>query len=237
MAQHPLWNDDYWLLLIRLYLKKPVGLKPLYSRELIDLSMELHIPPQYLYEQMFRLRRLDTPRLQHLWETYANNPTRLSRGIKLLRQMHGFGQAADFYQGVEVTETFERDFKPLLIDGYWMKGDGTLKKPRRGQKRSRQTVLTPVMLIMILDLYFRLVPATMVPETPEVKQLARLLKIKPQTVAQVMDVFKYCDPYLNRDELIIDPLFSACEAIWQRYGNGSPDQLAALAAQLKEYFK
>ena len=25
MAKHPLWNDDYWLLLLQLYQKKPMG--------------------------------------------------------------------------------------------------------------------------------------------------------------------------------------------------------------------
>ena len=43
MATHPLWSDDYWLLLLQLYLKKPEGMKPMYSRALVDLSLELHI--------------------------------------------------------------------------------------------------------------------------------------------------------------------------------------------------
>ena len=25
MATHPLWNDDYWLLVLQLYLKRPTG--------------------------------------------------------------------------------------------------------------------------------------------------------------------------------------------------------------------
>ena len=91
MANHHLWNDEYWLLLIQLYLREPVGVKPLYSRALVDVSMELHIPPQVLYEQMFRLRSIDTPRMQRLWNTYAHYPKRLSRGVKLLRQRLGYG--------------------------------------------------------------------------------------------------------------------------------------------------
>ena len=51
MAKKQLWNDDYWLLIMQLYLRKPVGLKPLYSRELVELSIELHIPPQQLYQR------------------------------------------------------------------------------------------------------------------------------------------------------------------------------------------
>ena len=45
MAKHPLWNDDYWLLLLQLYQKKPMGVKPLYSKGIVDLSLELHIQP------------------------------------------------------------------------------------------------------------------------------------------------------------------------------------------------
>ncbi len=29
MARHPLWNEEYWLLLLQLYQKKPMGVKPL----------------------------------------------------------------------------------------------------------------------------------------------------------------------------------------------------------------
>ena len=31
MAKKSNWNDDYWLLVVQLYLRKPVGVKPLYS--------------------------------------------------------------------------------------------------------------------------------------------------------------------------------------------------------------
>ena len=40
------WQDDYWLLLMQLYLKKPVGMKPKYCRSLVELSLELHIAPE-----------------------------------------------------------------------------------------------------------------------------------------------------------------------------------------------
>ena len=52
-----------------------------------------------------------------------------------------------------------------------------------------------------------------------------------------MEVFQFCDPYLNRGDLAADPLLPACRDIWQRYGNDNPETLAALAAQLKDYFK
>lgn len=214
MAKNALWSDDYWLLLMQIYLRKPVGVKPLYSRNMVKLALELHIPPQFLYEQMFRLRQLDTPQLEKIWNTYSKNPKRLARGVKLLRQMHGYGNAGGFYEGVEVNESWERDFRPL---------------------KERED-MTPAMLIMILDLYFRLVPATMVAQTPEVADLARTLKLKPQTVVEVMDLYQVCDPYLRREELIINPLLAPCQQVWQRFGNDNPQKLAALAAQLKDYF-
>ena len=215
MAKNVRWQDEYWLLLMQLYLKKPEGVKPLYSRGMVNLSLELHIPPQFLYEQMFKLRSLDTPRMEKLWERYGNNPKRLAKGINMLRQMKGLGSAGDFYEGVETHESFELDFKPI----------------------EENPDLTPVKLIMILDLYFRLTPNTMVKSTPEIQQLARLLKIDTSLIVEIMEVYQICDPYLNRVELLTSPLVLPCNRIWKRYGNDNPEKLAAYAAQLKEYFK
>ncbi len=215
MARHPLWSDEYWLLLMQLYLKKPVGLKPLYSRGMVDLSLELHIRPQFLYEQMFRLRQLDTPKIEQLWNKYSKSPKKLSKEATLLRQMNGFGQAEEFYDGVEFNESWEKDFKPIFKD----------------------QALTPVHLILILDLYFRLTPITMVEDTPELKELGKLINMSPKDIVEVMEVFKFCDPYLNRDDLMITPLLNPCQDIWNRYGNDNPEKLAGFAAQLKELFK
>lgn len=215
MATHPLWSDDYWLLLLQLYLKKPEGMKALYSRALVDLSLELHIPPKNLYEQQFKLRHRDTPIIELIWETYAGNPRKLNKDAKKLRSMEGFGQPKKFYDGVQVKETFERDFSPM----------------------ADYPDLKPIMLVMILDLYFRLTPITMAEETPEVQDLAKLMKIKPQLVVEVMDVFQLCDPYLNRDDLMISSLLLPCREIWDRYGNDNPEKLSSFAAQLKEYFR
>ena len=215
MARHPLWSDEYWLLLMQIYLNKPVGVKPLYSRAIVALSMELHIQPQYLYEQMFRLRSIDTPRMEKMWTTYGKNPKKLSRGIKLLRQKSGFNNAGTFYEGVEVNESFEKDFKPL----------------------EQEPKLTPIMMVMILDLYFRLTPITMVEETPEIQELAKMMNIAPTLILDVMDVYQFCDPYLNRDDMMISPILVPCQQVWQRFGNDNPEKLSALAAQMKEYFK
>nr|WP_294766207.1 hypothetical protein [Prevotella sp.] len=214
MAKHPLWNEEYWLLLLQLYQKKPMGVKPLYSKGMVDLSLELHIPPTYLHEQMFKLRMM-TPRITRLWEKYANKPGKLSHDIKMLRKMQGYGNAEAFYQGVKLNETFERDWEPLEAD----------------------PTLTPVKLIIILDLYFQLTPTTMVAETPEIIDLAKLIHTTPEKIADVMSIYMFCDPYLNREDVLISPLLNDCSAIWQRYGNGNPDKLYQLATELKIYFK
>ena len=215
MARNQEWQNDYWLLLMQLYLKKPVGVKPVYSKMMVDLSMELHIAPQILFNKMCEIANLETPRIERIWQEYGVNPRRLSRAVSLLRQMKGFGNNEEFYEGVDVQETFERDFRPVNDD----------------------TSVTPVMLILVLDLYFRLTPITMVPETPEIQQLGRLMKIPAKEVANIMDIYQHCDPYLNRKEVVFSPLFPACQDIWQRYGNWDTEHLASYARQLKEYFK
>ena len=215
MNRHALWQDEYWLLLMQLYQKKPEGVKPLYSKAMVKLALELHIPPEFLYEQMFNLRQLDTPRMEKLWERYGQNPKRLAKGVRMLRQMKGFSSADAFYEGVETVESWELDYKPLPEDERIM----------------------PITLIIILDLYFRLTPNTMVVETPEIQDLARLLKMKAEEIVKIMEIFQICDPYLNRMEIILTPLMAPCQTIWNRFGNGRPEALAALAAQLKEYFR
>lgn len=214
MAKHPLWNDDYWLLLLQLYQKKPMGVKPLYSKGIVDLSLELHIQPEYLHEQMFKLQRV-TPRIKRLWDKYADNPRLLSHDISILRKMNGCGNAKDFFAGVEVRESFEKDWEPL----------------------EEEPSLTPIKLIIILDLYFQLTPITMVPETPEIIDLGKLMKISPKLIAEVMTDYQYCDPYLNRQKAPDSKVLQACKAIWHRYGNGNPDKLNQLAIKLQEYFK
>ena len=215
MAKNQLWHDDYWLLLMQLYLHKPVGVKPMYSRPMVELSIELHIAPQQLFARMCEIANLETPRIERIWQEYSRNPKRLTRAVQLLRNMMGFNSGGGFYEGVEVEETFERNFRPIAEDAR----------------------LTPVMLILILDQYFRLTPITMVEETPEVQQLARLLRIPVSLVTDVMNVYQHCDPYLNRRDVIISPLLSPCQQIWQRYGNIDTRQLASYANQLKDYFK
>ncbi len=217
MAKYPTWHDEYWLMLMQIFLKKPQGVKPLYSRELVNVALELHFPPKYLYRKMFKLREIDAPNLQRLWNAYANNPKKLSREVKLLKRMNGFGNAENFYAGVEINESWEKDFKP--IEGVEPSG------------------LTPVMLIMALDLYFRLTPNTMVAETPEVENLAKRIKMKPSDLVAVMQAYQVCDPYLANEKQVTPTLLDACTQVWKRFGNEDPEKLAATAAQLNEYWK
>lgn len=208
------WMDEYWLLIMQHYLRKPVGIKPMYSRDMVDMAIELHIHPSVLYSKMCAVANFETPRIERLWQDYGDNPRRLQRAIRLFREMKGFSNAEEFYEGVEINETFEKDFKPLAEDN----------------------VLTPVMLILILDLYFRLTTITMVKETPEIVELARLMKIKPEQIVEIMELYQLCDPYLNRKDVVFNPLMYPCQQIWQRYGNSDTDILASYASELKEYF-
>ena len=215
MAKNLKWQDEYWLLLLQIYLQKPVGIKPMYSKEMVDLSMELHIAPNVLFNKMCQIANLETPRIEYFWELYGNNPRKLKRAVNMLREMWGFNNALAFYEGVETQESFAKDFKPISAD----------------------SVLTPVMLTLILDLYFRLTPITMVEETPEVQEIAKMMKIKPQEVVEAMEAFQHCDPYLNRKDVMMGDLALACQQIWRKYGNANPEDLASYAEQLKDYFK
>ncbi len=214
MAKNQQWQDDDWLLLMQLYLKKPVGIKPMYSKAMVDLALEIHIAPQILFKKMCEIANMETPRIERIWQEYSKNPSRLKRAVRLWRQMRGFGNNL-FYEGVDIQETFERDFRPV----------------------SKDCPVTPIMLIIILDQYFRLTPVTMVPETPEIRQIGSLMKISTKEIVDIMVLFQHCDPYLRRKDTVTSPLFPACQEIWQRYGNSDTEQLASYAQQLKEYFK
>ncbi len=214
MARSTLWQDEYWLPLMQLYLRKPVGVKPTYSREVVDLSLELHVSPVILVRRMGQIASLSTPRVEHIWNSYSDSPTRLQRAVRLWREMKGFGDEESFYEGVEVIETFERDFRPL----------------------DEETRLIPMSLVMILDLYYRLTSITMVAETPEVIEMARLLKVDPKLVAEVLEVYQHCDPYLNRKNPLESRLQAPCEEIWHRFGNEDLEKLASFALELKEYY-
>jgi hypothetical protein len=95
----------------------------------------------------------------------------------------------------------------------------------------------PFMLVIILDLYFCLTPATMVKETPEVRDLASLMKIPTAMIVDVLHIYQYLDPYLRRKETPDSVLLQPCRQIWERYANWETSQLAEYAEQLSAYFK
>lgn len=214
MAKNMVWQDENWLPLLQIYLKKPVGLKPTYCKALVDLSLELHIAPQVLQARMEQIAGLSTPRLERIWQTYSESPRRLARAVRLWREMRTFGNADIFFEGVDVAETFEKDFRPL-------EEDETMK---------------PLDLILILNLYFQLVPQTMVAETPEVQELSRLIGIKTSRVVEVLLLFQQCDPYLKRNDISFAPLFLPCQQVWQRF-NGDAGMTEKAANELVAYYK
>ena len=73
----------------------------MYSHALVELSLELHIPPKSLYEQQFKLRHRDTPVLQLIWETYAENTRKLNKDVKKLRSMNGMVTNGREWNGLE----------------------------------------------------------------------------------------------------------------------------------------
>lgn len=215
MAKKTNWTDDYWLYVMQLYMRRPIGVKPLYSKAAVDLAVELHVPPREIRERQRQIEALSTPRIEKIWDEYGDNPRKLTRAVRLLRSMNGFGSGGEFYEGVEVTESFEVGFRPLNSSG-----------------------LTPVALVIILELYYRLAPSTMVPETPEVVETARLLGQPAATVAHVLRLYLVCDPFITRatcDET--DHLLPHCREVWKKYGNADTDNLVLMAEELTEYYR
>ncbi len=208
------WNDEYWPLLVWLYKRKPEGVKAIYSRGMVNIAVHLHIHPSELYRKMMELRNPKAPFLERMWEEYQS-PRKLNKAVKTIMEKEGYGTAGKYYDEIETNESWERDFRPLP---------------------DREDIM-PVQLIIILDQYFRLTPTTMVAQTEEIQELAKLMKMPATLITQIMEIFQFCDPYLNRNDLMIDPLLFPCQEIWSRYGNEDSEKLAALAAQLKEYFR
>lgn len=215
MARQPVWHDNYWLLLVQLYLRKPVGVKRLYSRELVELAMELHVHPQYLHRMMEKLDTAPVPSLKTMLDRYSNNSRRLAREVERLRGMSGFGDPESFYDGVEVNEGFERRFKPI----------------------SGHEPLSEVMLVLLLDLYYRLTPQTMVEETPEVAEMAMMLRIPVALVVEALNAYCMCDPCLRARGGEGNNLLTPCREVWEEYADVNPNELARMASELKEYYK
>ena len=208
------WTDEYWPLLLQMYLQKPVGIKPMYSRPLVALALELHIHPSVLYKKQCELSGVPSPSVSRMWKKYGSNPRKLNRVVQMIRDMKGFCHEEEFYRGVAMNETFEQMFQPI-----------------KDHER-----ITPIMLILLLDLYYRLTPATMVADTPEVMTLSKTMGIRVDDAVDILTAFQYCDPYLHREGAKDSCLMEACRKVWGEYGNIDPNELMAQAEQLRHYF-
>lgn len=83
---------------------------------MVDLAIELHIHPKTLFEKMEQLLDHKTASLQKIWDTYADNPRRLNKDAKRVREMKGFGDADSFFMGVESIDSFETFYLPVADD-------------------------------------------------------------------------------------------------------------------------
>ena len=90
------WTDEYWPLLLQMYLQKPVGIKPMYSRPLVALALELHIHPSVLYKKQCELSGVPSPSVSRMWKKYGSNPRKLNRVVQMIRDMKGFCHEEEF---------------------------------------------------------------------------------------------------------------------------------------------
>ena len=215
MANNNLWTDSYWLLLMQACKKKPDEVKSPWSKTMVDLAIELHIHPKTLFEKMEQLLDHKTASLQKIWDTYTDNTRRLNKDAKRVREMKGFGDADSFFMGVESTDSFETFYLPVADD----------------------TKLTPAALTILIDLYFMLTPNTMVEETPEVADVARMLTLTTKEVVDVLSVFQTFDPILKRKALPTSPIVEATRRTWDEYANDTQNMNDKKERALAYYHK
>ena len=213
-----MWNNEYWPLLIQAYLAKPEGIKSQWSRTAVDLAMELHLRPTDITDRLKTIDAHNSAPVERLLQHYKAHPRRLLRDTERLRHMSGFGDMAAFYDGVSTaTHKFEALYRP--VGG---------------------TPFTPAMLTILLDLYFRLVPTTMVDSTPEVRDMAQRTGLTADQVVEALHIFLFIAPAARKgsdDELAaFSPLTPLCNATWHRLDNGNPAIVAQEARRYYEYY-
>jgi hypothetical protein len=74
-------------------------------------------------------------------------------------------------------------------------------------------------------------------DTPEVIELAKLLKLTATDIVGLLENFQQCDPYLKNKKSMPSPLLKPCQQIWQRFGNMDPLFISQYANELKAYFQ
>lgn len=217
MIESHICNDEYLLDVLQLYLKSPVGIKRLYSRSVVNLSLDLHVSPQFIIKKMHDIEEYKDkiPSLTRIWNAYAYDEKKLGVAVETLKRMRGFGKPSKFYKDVTSTTSFEKMFLPIS-----------------GHKN-----IIPAMLVMVLDVYPTIMPTAMEVDTPEILELSKLLGISKKEVLQIMTTFVLCDPIMNRPKDEEDSLYKACNEVWREYANDSPQKLKKKAIELKDYFE
>ena len=227
------WINDYWPLAINAYLAPPAGPKSCLSRPVIDLAVQLHMKPADIADRLGTIHSHGKPAVERLLQHYTAHPKLLKRDVARLLDMSGFGLGSAFYEGVCTAEQgFEHFYRPIA-----------------------GTPFTEAMLTLLLDLYFRLVPATMIESTPEVRDMARRTGLAAARVVEVLHAFRDVDPCTRRRDTATAQADTAqhtadatqhaadaptlgqlCRDTWQRLGNGDPMTTAAEARRFMEYY-
>lgn len=213
-----MWSNGYWPLAINAFLTPPEGQKTRYSRPVVDLAMRLHVRLADIVDKLNTVGAHSDKAVERLFCHYKAHPKLLKRDVARLCSMGGFGNGDAFYEGVDTAEQdFERWYRP--VDG---------------------AELTPAMLTLLLNLYFRLVPTTMVETTPEVADMARRTGLSAARVVEVLRIFLHIDPCArvrDNDGLAdFSPLTPVCRDFWTRLGDGDPMKVAREAEKFLQYY-
>lgn len=213
-----MWTNDLWPLVIKAYLSAPTGPKSNCSRPVVDLAMQLHMKPADIVDRLKTVDAHKNPMVERLLVHYQAHPKKLKRDAERLAAMSGFGNSGAFYDGVDTAEAgFERFYRP--IDG---------------------TSFTPAMLTILLNLYFRLVPATMVATTPEVIDMAHRTQLTVDQVLEVLHTFLYVDPCAKSrtDDALAEfaPITRLCRETWRTHDDGNPMLVAEEAEKFLQYY-
>lgn len=213
-----MWSNDYWPLAINAFLAPPEGPKTRYSRPVVDLAMRLHVRLADIVDRLNVIGQHTDRTVERLLNHYKAHPKLLKRDVARLCSMGGFGNSDAFYDGVETSgQEFEWWYRPM-----------------------DETGLTPAMLTLFLNLYFRLVPSTMVEATPEVADMARRTGFAAGKVVEVLRLFLHIDPCArvsDNDGLAdFSPLTPVCRDFWRRFDDGDPIRVAREADKFLQYY-
>ena len=180
--------------------------------------MQLHLKPADIVDRLDTVHTHSNAQVERLLVHYTAHPKLLRRDAGLLASMSGFGNSSAFYDGVATAEPhFVRMYRPM-----------------------HGTPYTPAMLTVMLDLYFRLVPATMVPTTPEVVDMARRTGLAVEQVIEVLHTFLYIDPCARHRDgsapACAALLTTLCGNVWHDLDDGNPMTVAREAEKYLQYY-